>query len=148
MRIPCLVSTLAVAATSLGLVACGGSSNSTTTVQAGGGGARAAFSDPKVAACLKQHGVTVPTGRRGQGGSGGRPSGTTPVAPPSTTGTNPQRPPGATGRRGFPGANSAQFQKLRAAMKACGVTVPNGGPGPGGAGPGGAPGAASGQAAS
>src|SRR5438093_755158 len=92
-----------------GLVAgCGSSSNgsSTSSTQQRG---RGFASDPKVVACLKKQGVTLPT-RRG-------------------------RPPGANGQRPG-GAGSAQFQKLRAALQKCGVTPPQ--PGQGGPG-GGAP---------
>jgi hypothetical protein len=77
------------------------------------GGARRGFlQDPKVVACLKKAGVTVPSRPRGADGG----------------------PPGAQNRR--PG--SAQFQKLRAALQKCGVTFqgrpPNGQPPPGGQG--------------
>jgi hypothetical protein len=63
------------------------------------GNARRGFlQDPKVVACLKQQGVTVPTRPRGNGG------------PPN----------GQDGRRPN-GPGSAQFQKLRAALQKCGV---------------------------
>jgi hypothetical protein len=114
--------TLTLGAASFGLVACGGGFTSTnaaaTRAQGPAQGPFAAARDPKVAACLKQHGVTVPNRRAGGGRFGGR-------RPPSTTPTTPRRPPG-----GLPGGNAARFQKLRAALAACGVNVP----GPGGAG--------------
>lgn len=103
------------AALALGLViaACGSgsgtnssSNTATTTVAAGGGGAgpnsarRAAL-----VACLKQHGVTLPS----------RPAGT-----------------GTTGRRGFFGGGGGAFAnnpKLRAAFQACGARFGFGGGG-------------------
>jgi hypothetical protein len=99
----------------LALVACGASSSSTETNAgtARPGGARRGFlQDPKVVACLKKEGVTVPSRpRRANGG------------PPSAQ-NRPRR--------------SAQFQKLRAALQKCGVTFqgrpPSGQPPPGGQG--------------
>jgi hypothetical protein len=70
------------------LAACGSDSNSSSTASAAGanqpGNARRGFlQDPKVVACLKKQGVTIPSGRRGNGGP---PNGQPP------TGTN-RRPP-------------------------------------------------------
>jgi hypothetical protein len=94
------------------LGACG-SSNSSTTSNAGAGasaaqpgGRRGFLQDPKVVACLKKAGVTVPSGPRG--GNGGPPGGQN--GPPSGQGAPNGRP------------RSAQFQKLRAALQKCGVT--------------------------
>jgi len=99
----------------LGVAACGSDSNSSSTASAGAGAnqpgnARRGFlQDPKVVACLKKQGVTIPSGRRGNGGP---PNGQPP------TGTNRRPPPG----QGAPnGPGSAQFQKLRAALQKCGV---------------------------
>jgi hypothetical protein len=61
-----------------------------------------------VRACLQKRGVTLPTFRRPQNGQ-----------PPNGQPPNGQRP----------NLNSAQFQKLRAALQKCGVTFPNGGGG-------------------
>jgi hypothetical protein len=103
----------------LSLAACGSSNSGTSTDANAGtgasqpGGARRGFlQDPKVVACLKKEGVTVPSRPRGANGG----------------------PPGAQNRpRG-----SAQFQKLRAALQKCGVTFqgrpPGGQPPPGGQG--------------
>ena len=97
----------------LALAGCGGSSSSTDTNAGASGGAgtaqtggarRGFLQDPKVVACLKKEGVTVPS--RPRGANGGQ--------------------PGAQNRR--PG--SAQFQKLRAALQKCGVDFP--GPAPNG----------------
>ena len=108
------------------LAACGSDSNSSSTASTGAGAgqpgnARRGFlQDPKVVACLKKQGVTVPSARRGNGG-------TTDGQPP--TGTN-RRPPSGQGSPNGPG--SAQFQKLRAALQKCGVDFrgapPNGQP--------------------
>jgi hypothetical protein len=83
-----------------------------------GNGQRGFLQDPKVVACLKKQGVTLPSGRLG--GNGGPPNGRPPTGtdgqPP--TGTN-RRPPSGQGAPNGPG--SAQFQKLRAALQKCGV---------------------------
>jgi len=131
-----LVPTLAVLA-ALGLAACGSGSSSSsasagsTTPQGGarGGGFFGAAQDPKVVACLKKQGVTLPTGRFQRGNGSGQPAtGTTPSGAPPTS-TTPNGP-----RRNFRG-NSAQFQKLRPALQKCGVKLPTGPPGGGGAAP-------------
>jgi hypothetical protein len=106
----------AIVAAALGLGACGGGSSSSSNAgqpqqQAGRG---AFLRDPKVLACLKKQGVTLPTFRRPQNGQA--PNG---------------QPPANRPRRN---RDSAQFQKLRAALQKCGVTLPNGG-GPGGGPP-------------
>ena len=112
------------------LAACGSSSSSTTgNAGAGasaaqpGGGRRGFLQDPKVVACLKKAGVTVPS--RPRGGNGGPPGGQN-GQPPSGQGTPNRRP------------DSPQFQKLRAALQKCGVTFrgrpPNGQPPQGGEG--------------
>jgi len=128
----------------VGLAACGssdsGGSATATNASARAGGARGFASDPKVAACLKKAGVTIPTGPRN---GGGRPPGTgTNGQPP--TGTNGQPPTGTNGqppadgrRRGGFGGDPAQFQKLRDALKQCGVDLPQGRPGNGQGGQGG-----------
>ena len=112
------------------LAACGSSSSSTTgNAGAGasaaqpGGGRRGFLQDPKVVACLKKAGVTVPS--RPRGGNGGPPGGQN-GQPPSGQGTPNRRP------------DSPQFQKLRAALQKCGATFrgrpPNGQPPQGGEG--------------
>jgi hypothetical protein len=106
----------AVAAAGL-LAACGSSttassssSSSSATAAAGGPANRA-----KLVACLKQHGVTLPTrppgARQGQAGAG--------------SGTGPAPGAGAPGtgrRRGFFGGGAFANPKFQAAFKACGVT--------------------------
>jgi hypothetical protein len=110
----------------LGVSACGSDSNSSSTASAGAGANRPGngrggfLQDPKVVACLKKQGVTLPSGRRrGNGGlpNGGPPTGTDGQPP---TGTN-RRPPSGQGTPNGPG--SAQFQKLRAALQKCGVDI-------------------------
>jgi hypothetical protein len=98
-----------------GLTACGGSSSGSNSASTSTTGQQAnarpgAFSDPKVQACLKKQGVTVPDFRRGSG--------------PPPSGGNGQPPSGQRPRNGGFG-NSAQAQKLRAALQKCGVTLPN-----------------------
>jgi hypothetical protein len=122
----------------LALAACGGSDSSTNGNAGAGagaaqpGGARRGFlQDPKVVACLKKEGVTLPS--RPRGGNGGPPGGPN-GQPPSGQNGEPPSGQGAPNR----GAGSAQFQKLRAALQKCGVTFqgrpPNGQPPPGGPG--------------
>lgn len=105
----------------LSLAACGSSNSDTSTNANAGagagasqpGGARRGFlQDPKVVACLKKQGVTIPN--RPQGGNGGPPGG--------QNGQNGQ-PPSGQGRPNG-GQGSAQFQKLRAALQKCGVNFP------------------------
>ena len=118
------------------LAACGSSSSGTTSnANAGstqpGGGRRGLLQDPEVAACLKKEGVTVPS--RPRGANGGPPGGQSGQPPSSQSG----QPPTGQGRRN-PRPDSAQFQKLRAALQKCGVTFrgrpPNGQPPQGGQG--------------
>jgi hypothetical protein len=104
---------LALAAS--GVAACGSGSGSTSTgssasaSQQQGGQRSGAFNDPKVQACLKKQGVTVPNFRRGGNG------------PPN--GGNGQPPSGSSGQRR--NRDPAQFQKLRQALQKCGVTLPD-----------------------
>jgi hypothetical protein len=105
----------------LGVSACGSDSNSSSTASAGAGANRPGngrggfLQDPKVVACLKKQGVSIPSGsRRGSG------------APPAGTNGQPPAGQGAPNRR----PDSAQFQKLRAALQKCGVEFP--GPAPNG----------------
>jgi hypothetical protein len=120
----------AVAATAivaLAVSACGSSSSANSGTGSGSGSSTRGqnpLASAKVQACLKKQGVTLPN--RGQGGP---PSGATGGQPPQGG-----PPSGATGGQGPGGgappggANSAQFQKLQKALKACGVTMPQGGP--------------------
>ena len=79
-----------------------------------GNGRRGFLQDPKVVACLKQQGVTIPSGAAR--GNGGPPNGQN-GQPPTRHRTADRRPARAV--RTAPG--SAQFQKLRAALQKCGV---------------------------
>lgn len=118
------------------LAACGGSSPSTNS-NAGassgagqpGGGRRGFLQDPKVVACLKKEGVTVPSRPRNgapPGGQNGQPPSGQDGQPPSGQGAPNRRP------------RSAQFGKLRAALQKCGVSFqgrpPDGQPPQGGQG--------------
>jgi hypothetical protein len=89
-----------------------GSSGTTTTTAATGSARRTAL-----AACLKRHGVTLPS-RPAGAPSGGAPGG----APGSGTGTGTTGS-GTTPRRGFFGGGGgfANNPKLQAAFKACGA---------------------------
>jgi len=106
------------------LAACGSASGSstsanastagttTTTASAAGGGAANSSQRAKLAACLKQHGVTLrarPAGAPGGGAPGGG-TGT------GTTGTRTPPPGGFFGG----GGGFAPNPKLRAAFQACG----------------------------
>jgi hypothetical protein len=107
--------------------ACGGDSSSSSGANTGAGsaanppgnGRRGFLQDPKVVACLKKQGVTIPSRPRGNGppnGQNGQPPTGTDGQPP--TGTN-RRPPSGQGAPNGPG--SAQFQQLREALQKCGV---------------------------
>ena len=118
LRLFCVLSIAAP----LVLAACGGGSSNasastsptSTTTAAGGGLANSAFT-----ACLKQHGVTLPSGlgggRRGGSGSSGPPGG----LPPGGSGG----PGGFLGGGGGAGLSSAQ----QAAFSACRSKLPAGG---------------------
>jgi len=122
---------LLLAACALGVGACGSSDSASTTnasAAQGGSGQRngpgAVLRDPKVQACLKKQGVTIPSFRRppgsgqrppGGGGSGGG------QQPPA--GGNGQGPPGG----GDGGRFAQRFEQLRAALAKCGVQLPQGG---------------------
>jgi hypothetical protein len=124
------------------IAGCGSSSSTGTSASAstgapGGGGARTQLSS-KVTACLKQHGITLPSGGGRGRGFGGPPSGGAGYGGPPT-GAGAGRPPsgatgsggpaaGASGKSGKarfrgrpPGAGFAGSSKMRAALKACGV---------------------------
>jgi hypothetical protein len=120
------------------LAACGSSSTGTNSDADAGAGAtqpgsgrRGFLQDPKVVACLKKEGVTLPS--RPGGGNGGPPDGQN-GQPPSGENGQPPSGQGRPNRR----PDSAQFQKLRAALQKCGVTFqgrpPNGQPPQGGQG--------------
>jgi hypothetical protein len=143
----------------LTLAACGGGSKSTgttgttgTTASAAaaaqrGTGRRGGFGfaqDPKVRACLQKQGVTLPARGAGRGGprNGTLPGGANGRPPDTRTGptgaAGASGPTVTTGSNGRPGGfrrDPAQFAKLQAAMKACGVQMPARRPGSGQAGP-------------
>ncbi len=142
-RQPTLLAAVAGAALLIAVAGCGGGSSSsasnasakTTKTTSGTAARRGAFSNPKLTACLKKQGVTLPSFQgRGAGGFRGR---TTPNGGPPT-GTNRQGPPNGGGFRGG-GQFAQRFQKLREALQKCGASFPQrGGAGrPGGYGGGG-----------
>jgi hypothetical protein len=134
---------VALAALALGVLvgACGSASSSSTssaggtgtTASASGGGAAGGAGANSarraaLAACLKQHGVTLPS--RPAGAPGGGPAGS--GAAGGGTGTNGTGTngtgtsgTGATPRRGFffGGGGFAANPKLRSALQACGAKV-------------------------
>jgi hypothetical protein len=150
-----LILTVVVLAMGGGLIAaCGSASNSSNTATsttasaaAGGAGAPDASRRAALAACLKQHGVTLPArppgavngpppGSRSSGGSGTGTNGTgtngagTNGAGTNGAGTNGAGTNGAgtTPRRGFFGGGGfAANPKLRAAFQACGARFGFGG---------------------
>jgi hypothetical protein len=105
--------------------ACGSSSGSKTSssasASANAGGNRAAL-----VACLRKHGVSLPTG--GGAPSGGAPGAGTP--PTGSGGAPPTGGAGGSGPSGFPGGG-AGGSKFQAAFKACGAKFPSRGPGAG-----------------
>jgi hypothetical protein len=126
------------------LAGCGGSDSSststtTTTAAAGLAGQQGDpnGNDTQMAAvqkCLSSAGISMPTppggGQPGQGGGQptGAPSGMPSGAP---NGTPPSGMP--SGGAGGPGGGPFSDAKVVAALKACGIAVPTGGPGQGGA---------------
>ncbi len=121
-----LAATIVVAAA---VAACGGSSSSGS---ASGAAAKDAATSSRAAftSCLKQHGVTVPSGagkfKRGSGG-GGFPAGKAPTntsgAPSAGTGGAPGAGSGGSGGGGF-GAGGFGNSKFAKAMKACQSKLP------------------------
>jgi hypothetical protein len=127
-----VLAAVGVVAVALELAACGGggsapttstsstvTSSSTSSNRAGGPAAAATRSG--LAACLKRHGVTLPSGAGRGGGGFAPPSGG--EGPPSGAGGGaPGGPPagfgatGGSGSAGFAGGNS----KFAAALRACG----------------------------
>lgn len=152
-----------LATAALGLTACGGGDDTTSTPAAattanggaqqqggygqgqggrGGFGAQTEEERAKLQACLKKEGVTLPTGRGGQGGGpGGAPPTRTDGAPPAgVDGAPPADGTGGPPAGGLPGGgragggagggmSTADREKLQAALKTCGVTAPSGGTG-------------------
>lgn len=155
-----------LATAALGLTACGGGDDTASMPAAattanggaqqqggygqggrGGFGAQTEEERAKLQACLKKEGVTLPTGRGGQGGGPGdapptRTDGAPPAgadgAPPADGAGGPPGgglPGGGGGRTGGPaggggaGMSTADREKLQAALKTCGVTAPADGAG-------------------
>lgn len=105
------------------------SSGSTANGNRQGGGFAALFDDPQVKACLSAAGVAVPSfGARPSGAVGsGRPSGFPTGRRPSgfPSGARPSGAPSGGFRGGFGGGqNSEEFQKIQAALTACGISLP------------------------
>ena len=109
------------------LTACGGSGSSSTTAAAtpsgsgtGGPGGRGFNSAEfqKIRECLTAAGISIPT-----------PTGTRSFNPSDRPTDRPSRTPGATrsGGGGFGGGIYAD-PKVRAALEACGITLPTGRP--------------------
>jgi hypothetical protein len=104
----------------IALAACGSSSTTGSKTSSSSAAASASSSRTKLAACLKQHGITLPSrpagakppsgGAGGGGGYGGGAFGG-----------------GGAGAGGPGGANGAQSSKFRAAFKACGADFGGGG---------------------
>jgi hypothetical protein len=107
---------IAVLAAAVALAACGSStssSSSSSSSSAGGAGAAGNFSArrAKLAACLKEHGVTLPARPAGAGGGGSGFGG----GPPANGSAAPPRRGG-----GLFGGRLASNPKFRAAFQACG----------------------------
>jgi hypothetical protein len=111
------------------VAACGSSATTGSKTSGSSAAASASTSRTKLVACLKQHGVTLPsrpTGKRPARGYGG---GTPPTGGSGSGGTPPAGGAygggffggGAGGPGGPGGAQGAQSSKFRAAFKACGA---------------------------
>ncbi len=105
------------------------SASSTTSSGSASGSGRASFRNPaeraKLVACLKQHGVTLPSRPPGAGG----PPGSGPGSGSSSGSSTTPRGGGGFGgrRRGFFGGGAGANPKFQAALKACGVNFRGGG---------------------
>lgn len=99
-----------------------GATSSTSTTASAAGGAPSSSQRTALSACLKQHGVTLPS-RPAGAPPGGAPGGAPPGSGgPNGTGTGTNGT-GTTPRRGFFGGGGgfANNPKLRAAFQACGA---------------------------
>ena len=111
---------LGIVLASIALAACGSSntnssnSSSSSTNSTSAATTGSATSRTALATCLRQHGVTLPSGTPG---AGNPPSG----APAGGSGS----PPAGGPPSGFPGGG-ANNSKFRAALKACGANFPQG----------------------
>lgn len=112
---------IAAAIAAITIAACGGNSSTSAKTTTKSAGAKTAFaSRTELAACLKKHGVTLPTGgshRPAPTGTGAGPTGTAPTGSGSAGGFTGGSHPG-TGR-GFLGATSSKDEK---AFEACGAS--------------------------
>jgi hypothetical protein len=127
------------------LAACGGSSSTGSATPAGatpdanatgapGGRGFGGADFTKIQACLKAAGVTLPTGTRGPRPSGSfTPNGTPPSGAVRPSGVRPSG--GFGGGRGGFGGGMFNTPAVKAALAACGITVPTGGGGGGAPGP-------------
>jgi hypothetical protein len=119
LALGCLLAACGSASSSSTSANAGGAGTTTTTASAAGGGAANSSQRAKLAACLKQHGVTLPARPAGAPGGGAPPGGTgmgTTGTGTGTTGTGTPPPGGFFGGGGGFAANP----KLRAAFQACG----------------------------
>jgi hypothetical protein len=120
LALGCLIAACGSASSSSNSAGASNTGTATTTASAAAGGAGGASSDRRaaLAACMKQHGVTLPARPpRAPGDPGGAaPGDGTGTTGTGTTGT------GTTPRRGFFGGGGfAANPKLRAAFQACGA---------------------------
>jgi len=110
---------IACVAASFALAACGSSSSgssSSASASTKTGATGTAAGRTKLVACLKQHGVTLPSRPGGFGGQRFAPGG----GGPGTTGRGGRPPGGRRGGGGFAGRFRSD-PKLQAAFKACGA---------------------------
>jgi hypothetical protein len=132
-----IVAMVAVAGCAAGLAACSSGSKSAAAATSSatgsapapsgsaGAGRRGAFADPKVTACLKGAGITLPNRVRPSGSRSAFPSGSARPSGPRPSGSRASGFPRGGGFGGF--GNSAQAKKIQVALKACGITLPTGG---------------------
>jgi hypothetical protein len=127
LALGCLIAACGSASSSSNSAGASNTGTATTTASAAAGGAGGASSDRRaaLAACMKQHGVTLPARPpRAPGAPGGAAPGD--GTGTGTTGTGTTRTgttgTGTTPRRGFFGGGGfAANPKLRAAFQACGA---------------------------
>lgn len=110
------------------LVAGCGTSSSTNSSTSTSANAASSTGRAKLAACLKQHGITLPAGRRPGAGAppAGAPGAGSGNPPAGVPGSGSGAPPAGGPPAGLPGGAGGN-SKFRAALKACGANFPAGG---------------------
>lgn len=121
LAVGCLMAGCGSASSSSSSGGSSGASSSSSTTASASTGAGGSANRTKLVACLKQHGVTLPSRPAGAppGGAGGGSGGAGTGTGTGTTGSG--RPPGGGFFGGGGGRGFANNPKMQAAFKACGA---------------------------